>query len=223
MAIKPLVCVSSLLLLACSGFAQSCYIGIRGGVNIASTDFLNRKGTYKDVSSLEAIGVAIPCVIILSKTFSIQAELAFAQKGNSIYKTWIDENGLPLNIDRTRFVLNYLEIPLLAKWSFGTKSLGFDLFTGPAISYGMGGYYAYGDRNTFTVQTQKFSFKDANLRNPDLSINFGIALHARNIFADLRYQFGILDIAKDESIAKRIYNRVLSLNIGCLIPIATLK
>ena len=203
--------------------AQTFAIGVRGGVNIGATEYVDRLKAYKDVFPLEAVGVGIPIVARFSKGFALQIEPSFVQKGNSFYKAWLDDKGVPLNIDKTRFVLNYLEAPILAKWSYGSSILGVDILAGPSIGYGLGGYFAYGNRKTYTVESQSFSFKEEGLRTPDVNLNVGVGLHAGNIFIDGRYQMGIVDIAVSDVIAQRIYHRGWSLNIGCLFEIKRKK
>ncbi len=198
--------------------AQNVEIGLRGGLNIGATEYVDRKNEFKDVAAMEGVAIAVPVLIHLKKGFALQSEFSYVQKGNSFYKVWPDETGAALNINRTNFVLNYLEALFLAKWSFGAPKLGIDLLAGPSFGFGLNGYYAYGDRKTFTVHIDPFSFHQAGIRTPDANLNFGVGVHAGHIFVDARYQVGLIDIATDNQIARRIYHSGVNLNIGALFP-----
>ena len=107
-------------------------MGIRVGANFASLDYSPKssssttgsKSSFKE-TSITGLNVAMPIAIRTSKTsevFAIQLEPSFIQKGNAtslIYDTSTSSS----DYENTRIVLNYVEIPILAKLSIDRKSV----------------------------------------------------------------------------------------------------
>ena len=150
--------------------------GVKGGLALT-----NMSGD--DIEDNEAkIGFALGGFLTfnISGDFSVQPELLFVQKGTK----WLDGDA------KAVFRLTYLEIPILAKYSFpvGTNMNAF-VFAGPALALKVGAtaYVEVGDES------------DSENLDEAKGMDFGLAFGAgmawplgNNIFTfDVRYTLGL--------------------------------
>jgi len=196
----------SLFVLPSTGLAGGLSVGPKLGVNYADV-------TGSDAKDNKAkIGVAIGGVLAysFSDLISVQPELLYTMKGN------LDEDDKAIN-------LNYLEIPILAKFSFLTGDVRPIAFIGPAVGILLSADY---DGKT-EVSTPGGTIKMTDLVN---STDIGIVLGAGaeigklgpgKLTADVRYEMGLTTIASDKWKNSKgdtadIKNSVISLMVGYL-------
>lgn len=136
-----------------------------------------------------------------NKGFGLQTGLEYLEKG----KSW-QENDL-----RTSYRFNYLEVPLLAKYTVGEKA-GFkkDQFyvaAGPYISYLLAAK-SHESSNTVSISDQANKV-DAGLR---FGLGFEFPLAKSNIIQlGLNYDMGLAEVYKSET---GFQNKLATLNVG---------
>jgi hypothetical protein len=166
--------------------------------------------------------------------FSIQPEILYTQKG---FRTETFKTDETKNRD---YQLNYLEIPVLAKISFGGETFKGYLNAGPSLGYGLGGKYLKKDIKSGVTKTEESSIifdkepegyegKDMYLDNQlDFGLQFGgglgVKLGPGSVLLDLRYGMGmtnLLDPTPNQaaSDSHKSQNRVMAVTIGYAIPL----
>ena len=159
--------------------------------------------------------------IAFNKLFSLQPEIVYTQKGARF--TGANRNFETDVLDEYVSVvkLNYLEIPVLAKVTFGSDSSNFFITAGPAVSYLLSGHERYRISGKTTEQDAPFAYNDetfAKYNRLDATVYAGIgftyASRIGRFSVEGRYGYGLLDLIdykeKPEGIAK-VSNRTISL------------
>ncbi len=207
-------------------FAQSA-IGLRGGINIANVTEVQELGDLSP-KSITGLNLGVYAELGLSPLLAIQPELIFLQKGSQVEGLDLEEN----TDVHVKMVINYLEVPVLAKVRFGTEKFKGYAVAGPSIGYALGG------KGSFTIDgvkvTDDIEF-DNDLdddgvkdRRWDYSAVVGVgglyAVGPGSIVLDVRYQHDFTDFSKfkndEPSGYKKTFNRGVALSVGYQIPLA---
>ena len=197
--------IKALFIMAIIGWHSSIQaqisVGGRLGANIAKVD-----GDGMDTNAKFGLDIAVVADIPVTDAVSVQPELHFLQKG---YKLDIGAGD-----DPTR-ALNYIELPVLAKYNFGdAESVSGFVLVGPSIGFGIGYKTKFGD------EEETGSFSDANLNTVDFSANIGggvnIPISSGTVVIDVRYLLGFANIFDGEADAK---NRGINFGVGYVTPI----
>ncbi len=160
--------------------------------------------------------VGIKADYSVGKSFSVAAELLYngrgaAYRGKNDNVVLIDNNGAQTAYDYFKFQIDYIELPLLAQYSF-TKpraNASFLIYGGiaPAITVNTGTKYFYYSNSDGTPVANQSS-KSGPLENvngfnlsPVLGFQFGgkRTLPAQ-FFADLRFEYSLLPVFNTSSI-----------------------
>jgi hypothetical protein len=161
-----------------------------GGSNSALAD-------YKKSSNGIQAGVSFQAGI--SPAFSVVSELYFMRKGGKL------KANNPLTTSESTLRINTLELPVLARFHFGK----FYMNAGPSIAYNLSGNRKVDDLST------KLSFENSNkgFKRFDAGIQMGggvqLPFRKRTIALDIRYSYGLTNIAYD----KEIHNRALMISV----------
>ncbi|MCR9100567.1 MAG: PorT family protein [bacterium] len=197
--------------------AQSLSVGIRGGINLANVSFEDEP----DIETDNRMGLDFGLLLNfgVSESFSIQPEIHYMQKG---YR--IDQQILGQSIEQD-VLLNYLELPILAKLALGNESIKVLINAGPSIGYALNGKLEsdiLGQRIEADIDFSED--EEGEFNRLEFSMLFGTGLSfdvgAATIFADVRYLLGLTtwgDLDDDEFPAIR--NRGLGLGLGLLVPV----
>jgi Outer membrane protein beta-barrel domain len=208
-------------------------LGLRGGVNVATYH-------YKSDGRLAAIGLTltqpdswmilttagVPIEMGFSPLFALQAELNFIQKGQQRNFDQTSQNERVVGY--TKQIINWLEIPILAKIRFGSNiGVGGGFFFGPSIGYGIDGKIkqsltATSNGNTLAIAEQnKLDFKKDKQSKIDFGLNLGGEAHYGGIFLDVRYQFGLTNMIAyvDDTLGITAQTRGFALSAGYRLPI----
>jgi hypothetical protein len=221
-------------------FAQSLFpkVGVSSSW-IATSDLAYTKGLNDDqetkvrIGFTAGIGVNIP----LDEIVSIQPELSFIQKG-TIGKMHggngepYDDTGIIYWESTRNIKINYVELPVLMKLSFGKKTKFF-VNMGPAMALGLGGTSTFTSKYDYhqspsTVHTKegKVLFTgekwevtpdDERFKSKfDFGFHFGGGmLILRRIMIDIRYGHGISNLYESEpSFENKAKNRTVQMTIG---------
>lgn len=159
----------------------------------------------------------------VSDAFSIQPELLFVQKGVKF-----EGNGGEQNI-----IINYLEVPVLAKYSFGSESVKAYVNAGPSIGFGIGGKNkaeagGIEAEEDVTFGTSGLNGGEDTFDNAlDFGIQFGagvgFGLGSGQVVLDVRYGLGLTNLFKapdgvdNEQVKSQ--NGVLAVTVGYMIPL----
>lgn len=172
-----------------AGMAQQIEIIPKVGINMSKQNIGDLSGE-KNRTAIQG-GVAVN--IAAGSRFSIQPELNFIQKGTKI------KNG---TLDETR-KLNYLELPVLAKYSVGPVYLN----AGPSIGLLLG-------QNDKTKKQYGETLKKLDI---GLQLGAGLALPAGpgKLIVDARYAMGLTNIGKLHSVK----NKGIQVSLGYAIPL----
>lgn len=176
--ILTFICLSSLS-------QAQIFIMPSGGVSLSNVSFSDeiRNGFGNTPRFNLATNFGLAVNIPVAGPFSVQPELRFAQKG---FKYLYEEFGSDYEeTEDNRFILNYLELPVLGSLQFGDENVQAIINLGPYVSYGIGGKYK-----------NKYEYKD--LENNELEemegkIKFGDDPEeegSTDIYVDNAFDFG---------------------------------
>ncbi len=188
---KSLLIVTFGVLLATTASAQ---FGAKAGINIATMAEEGEDVTRKDIDNKSVLGAVLGFTyeITVADILSIQPEFLFSQSGGSNNYTIANA------YTKTKYRINYLELPVLAKLKFGNKDekgVGIHIAAGPWIGYALKGHTntktTVGETVVFE-QDRDYSFDDQD--NAE-RVNYGLIAAAGFSFGhtvfDLRYNFGL--------------------------------
>lgn len=180
--------VAAALIIVSMAHAQIS-VGLEVGPNFASQS--SDVDGY-DAGSTTGFYLGIPVDIMLTDNICIQPSLAFMQKGSSTEYEFSVPNFYETTVEADA-KLNYLEIPILVNYLFGSGNIRPVFGVGPSIGFGMG-YKSSGESTTkttdpftgnVTTTTDDFddsgSFEDAGLKG----IDFSVLLQAGVLMSDV--------------------------------------
>ncbi|HSD13017.1 MAG TPA: porin family protein [Flavobacterium sp.] len=182
--------------------ASNTRFGIKGGMNVATLT-----GDEEDTKSLIGlhIGGIVECKI--NDKFAIQPELLFSMQGTKYEYSGYD--GFETYYAEDKFKLNYLNIPIMAKYYAAKK---FYIEAGPQIGFLLSARYEYSDS---VYGSGEEDAKDY-VKSVDFGLNIGAGFDfTDNVFAGVRYNFGLSNINdfEDDDDFKS-HNGVLSISAG---------
>jgi len=163
----------------------------KAGINIATQSIKNVNGEKSKTSFQAGLGINIQTGL---RNFSIQPEVNFMSKGTKIKN----------NFGSQTYNFNYIEIPVLAKYSFGPVYVN----AGPSIGFLMGKSdkikSAYGKTNTVDF---------------GLQMGAGLAIPAGpgKLIVDGRYNLGLSNISDEKGV--NVKNRGFTISLGYAIPL----
>ena len=166
--------------------AQQVMFGLKAGLNVSTFSGSDNNGA-KSIAGFHAGGlVNIP----VSGGFSVQPELLYSGQGAKA-----SSDGY--TITQT---LNYLNIPVLAKYTF---TGGFSVETGPQIGFLLS---AKGKVNGVSADNKEL------FKSSDFAWGFGVEYtSSANIGGSIRYTYGLNKIEKTDP--GKVYNSVFQIGI----------
>ncbi|PYF72357.1 porin family protein [Pedobacter nutrimenti] len=169
--------------------AQDIQLIPKAGLSLSRQSISNVSGEGFKTGFTAGLGLNFQ---IAKSSFSIQPELNYVSEGTKIKGTNLKYN------------LNYLEIPVLAKYTFGPVYVN----AGPSLGLAVGG------------KEKMEALYGAKINKLDFGIQMGagVAIPAGkgSILLDGRYALGLTDVNKGPATAK---NRGILLTIGYAIPL----
>lgn len=186
--------------------AQEVKFGAKAGLNIATLT-----GDLEDASSKVGFHVGGFAEIMFSDKFAFQPELLFSTQGAKAEYNYSGDGYSEK--EETTFKLNYLNIPLMAKY-FATEKLFIE--AGPQIGFAMGEKYDSDYTVTYAGETYSES-EDGDLEDIssiDFGLNFGLGYEfTENIFAGARYNLGLSNVYDGEGDGE-LKNSVFQISVG---------
>ena len=192
--------------------------GGRAGFNINT---LRKFSAPELFNKRAALGSDIAAVLRIdfNKYISLQTEIEFSQKGQAWKRTEDSAKYL------SKFVLNYIQFPILAVGRFGSDKVKGIVQLGPYIGYWAGGYSQNSvaiDRVTKRATTDKYLFTKNDMRvDVGLVIGAGTDIKVGKGWIEVgaRYNLGLLSITKKSSALPKLYNSSFSISLGYLYTI----
>ena len=167
-------------------------VGIRAGVIISKQQF-DQGDLDVNTDSKFGLDLALIAEFPVGENFAISPEFHWMQKGSKIE----DLNG---SFPESTSTLNYLEIPVLAKFTFGDEA-AFNVFVGPSLGYLFSATDKDGDGNTNDIDLEDFN-------RTELGAHLGAGIRLGPVVLDVRYILGFSNIANiDEDDDLEIHNR----------------
>ncbi len=178
------------------GTGPGSRVGLRAGVVISKQQF-DQGNLDVDPKSKFGLDLALIAEFPIGEAFAISPEFHWMQKGAKIE-----------DLEESTSTLNYLEIPVLAKFIFGQEA-GFALFAGPSLGYLISATDKDGDGNTNDIDLDDY-------KRTELGAHLGAAIKLGPVYLDARYILGFSNIAnfeddQDLEIHNRSYGFGLSL------------
>lgn len=200
--------VAAVMGMAVAAEAQSVSFGPRVGANFSTLRAVGGEKEYREEFNDEAeyiTGTQFGAVlnIGLSQSFSIQPEVLYAQRGFEANVSLLEDD--PSGDIGAKLRMNYLEVPVLAKLSFGGDKVQGFLTAGPSVSYWMSGKTTYSFAGEEEEEDYEFQddFEDGMKENRlDFGASIGVGVAYRlgpgALNLDVRYGLGLSDISKYE-------------------------
>jgi hypothetical protein len=173
------------------------------GVNL-STITLNTKGISSSPETPVSIHFGGFCEIPIKGNFTFDPGLLLSAKGSN-YK-----------IDTVEFSLSpiYLEIPVIAMYSFGSDAIKISLFAGPYFACGVGGYKI--DQGGELQNINFGSGANDDLKTFDIGLNFGAGVNIKGLLISAQYGIGLANIAPESTFDSEMKNKVIGISISSL-------
>ena len=173
------------------------------------------------------LAYAIPVGTFAKGIFSLQPELSFVQKGFKVDAAgdFAGSESYYHFTTNQEYTIHYLEIPVLAKYEFGSDKLRIGLQAGPSLGFGLGGKYKstmrmqdefdYDETTNSEGDIRFYDSDEVNTTSFDHNVDFGLQAGAgvtifERIALDVRYGMSLTNLNHEE----KSKNRVLQLSVG---------
>jgi hypothetical protein len=166
--------------------AQRVGFGFKGGVTFGDIPNITNEFDGDGVDPQMRVGAAggVFLTVDFGSGFMLQPEVLYTQKG---VKLAFEESGLDGTI---RIKVDYLEIPVLARLTFGKGLRGY-VFGGPSINFNM---CATGETG-FLGETEEEDISD-EVESLEFAVVFGGGIEIGPVLFEGRWSEGLTDIAK---------------------------
>lgn len=198
-------------------------VGAKIGANFADTRVDGLLGNLApEQTTFTGFTAGVMAEIPMIHALSFRPELNYIQKGFTVSQSFdVDLIGIDMEVGaKARTRINYVEMPLLLKYSIGTDAAKVYAIAGPSIAYA-----ANAELNpvaTFIVDFNLPSIPinlDNNIYNRwEISgvLGAGGEVKAGNgkVFADARYNFGFTNMLNNPVVDLRIKNQGFNVSAG---------
>jgi hypothetical protein len=192
---------AALLLTAAEAAAQNIQYGLKGGLSFSHVAFSDDDDVTVTPEGRAGLVVGGFVTRQLREGWSAVAELLLSMKGSKL-----DAGGSDAKVR-----LTYVEIPLLASAELtGPSASRLHLYAGPALAFKVG-------ENVDPDLDDDDDAAGDNVFKPfDFSLAFGGNVRIRDVFLDLRYTIGLVNVADEDDFDTGISakNRTFSITIG---------
>ncbi|MBF8962898.1 PorT family protein [Pontibacter sp. FD36] len=209
MKIKFLLTLLFAVGMAFTSMAQSVSFGPRVGATFSKVSLSDGDGDEleDELKYTPGLQVGVVANFNVSELLSIQPELLFIQKG---YKFGDSDAYL-------KGTSNYIEVPVLAKITFGSEQVKGFVTGGPTVGYLASGKMSM--KYDGNKGSDSYEFEDEDNRM-ELGASFGVGLGynlgAGALNLDVRYGLGLTSLYEVESGESKSRNRVLGVSVAYL-------
>ena len=223
----------SMLTLAALAFtlfaAAQVSIGIKSGVNFSNLHTTEALGELApDFSNLGEAHFGLVAEYAFSGPFALQAELNFLKKGFSTTANLDNTElfGIKLPVGgRADTKFSYVEVPLLAKYSFGGEGFQAYLTAGPTFGYATSGHVDTRARVLvdFDLGSTDINLDNLNYNRFEVGAAAGAGVsyttHFGKFFADARYSRGFTELYDFPLVQEQVKNTGFGVNVGFMVPL----
>ncbi|MCZ2102642.1 MAG: PorT family protein [Chitinophagales bacterium] len=204
-----------ILAISATSTLQAQEIGIKGGVNFANILAKDNDETYSDdFKSLLGFHAGVTVDFPFTDMLAFQTGALLSQKG---YKFEESEGGFFI---KNKTTINYVDIPLHLKASFGVGGLNIYALAGPYVGIGLSGKSKY--EYNFGGQTEKeeedISFgsgDDDDIKRLDYGLSVGAGVEINNqVSLGATYNLGLANLSNYTDNGSKINNRVFQISVG---------
>ncbi len=204
-------------------------IGFRAGVNIANVKAFGIANTIPvNTQSIFGPNLALVAEFGLGNNFALQTELNYLTRGFQVSESvdlGLFGGDIPLGATAITKI-NYLDIPILAKYKFGGQKVSAYLTAGPVVGYALNGRLE--TRANFLVDIPIYD-TDINLNSDNInrfefggSLGAGVSFNTTvgNFFIDARYTQGFTQMDQISFLDLNIKNQGFGISAGYMIPLS---
>lgn len=196
----------TLLVFGYSSIGQTVKFGTKSGVNFSN---INSDDTG-DLETQTSFHLGLVTEIPLGANFALQPEFFYSSQGAKYEETGTLEGG-EYSSYRYKLKLDYLNLPLLAKYSI---TPGLSLQAGPQIGYLIKAEVERVLTIGRDTDANKNDVKD-HFKNIDFALSGGLQYELEmGVFFNARYNAGIYNIEDAENDDDYMYNNVFQLSVG---------
>ena len=220
--IQNVLTIVAVLFSATFSFAQIS-IGAKAGVYTSFIDVTEAaEGLTQNVEGLTTPTFGIVSEIALGENFAFQPELLYTTKGFKVNEDInVNLGGFPIPAGVTASTkINYLELPLLAKYKFGSEGLRFNITAGPVLSYAANAQLVTRTNLLLDINPIRTNIDlDAlNYERLEVSASIGAGMayetSGGEFFADARYVHGFSDLYNAPVVDLNLKNRGIGVTVG---------
>jgi hypothetical protein len=173
------------------------------GLNL-STIALKNNDISSNPNMPAGIHLGVFLDIPVKGNFTFQPALVFSAKGADYGIDSVDISMAP----------TYMEVPLIAVYSFGSDAVKISLFAGPYFAGGIGGYkiVAGGPLKDLNFG----SGENDDLRFFDIGLNFGAGVNIGGLMISAQYGIGLVNISPVTTDDMEMKNKVIGISISSL-------
>jgi hypothetical protein len=197
-------------------FAQK--FGVKAGLNLSTFMIKDDDQNYSDDLKLKpGFHLGATGEFPISGKFSFTTGLLFSTKG---YKEKGEINfGSGTLGTYTGFAnVNYLEVPLTPKVTFGSGTTKFYLTAGPYVAIALSGKAKIevksGGQTEKNSEKIEFGSDNGELRRLDFGLTAGAGVEIENFQIGLSYGYGLATLSNHTDNGYRVKNRLLSFSVG---------
>ena len=198
---KKILCSICMVAFSCSLFAQ---IGVRAGITLPNQNY-EQDGIDLSLDPNLGLTLALLFELGITENFVIQPELAFVQKGA---KTKFEFQGVT---EESKLRINHIDVPVLAKYKFGTESIAAYVAAGPTFGYAISGS-SETDGNKESFDDEDWDGYNRFEIGASAGGGIGIPMAVGQVFLDVRYLFSLSNLTDESDVTAR--NKGMNISIG---------
>jgi len=220
--IQNVLTIAAVLFSSTFAFAQVS-IGAKAGVYTSFIDVTEAaEGLTQNVEGLTTPTYGLVAEMNIGENFAFQPELLYTTKGFKVNEGInVNLGGFPIPAGVTASTkINYLEMPLLAKYKFGAEGLKFNITAGPVLSYAANGELVTRANLLLDINPLRTNIDlDAlNYERLEVSASIGAGMayetSGGEFFADARYVHGFSDLYNAPVVDLNLKNRGIGVTVG---------
>lgn len=222
--------ILTLAALALAIFASAqVAVGLKTGMNynnLYTTEALGELAP--DFSSISEMNYGLVAEYGITDQFALQTELNFLKKGFTTKANLTDLElfGLELPIGgRAETKFSYVEVPLLAKYSFGGEGFQAYVTAGPTLGYATSGRIDTKARVLvdFKIGSTPINLDAINYNRFEVGATAGAGVSYTTgfgkFFADARFSQGFTELYDFPLVEEKVKNKGFGVNLGFMVPL----
>ncbi|PHN03410.1 porin family protein [Flavilitoribacter nigricans] len=204
-------------------------VGVKTGMNFNNLHTTEALGELApDFTNISEANFGLVTEYSITDQFALQTELNFLKKGFTT-KANLDNTelfGIQLPVGgRAETKFSYVEVPLLAKYTFGGEGLQAYVTAGPTFGYATAGRIDTKARVLvdFDLGSTNINLDNINYNRFEVGATAGAGVSYTTgfgkFFADARYSQGFTELYNFPLVDEKIKNKGFGVNVGFMVPL----